>query len=94
MGTTLVTHEMSLQEGGMVNWIQSVFVMPSARGNGCFRSIFEHIVQDAREDPNVVCVRLYVETANETAKTVYNKLGMTCLDSLEFVERDFVFSHH
>ena len=67
---------------------------PEARGKGCFRQIYEHIVREARNDPDVVCVRLYVEKENETAKTVYTKLGMQCLDTFDFVERDLIMGHH
>ena len=47
LGTTMTTYELSLALGGQVTWIQSVFVCPEARGKGCFRAIYEHIVKQA-----------------------------------------------
>jgi len=47
-------------------------------------------VTNARKDEKVKCVRLYVETDNERAIAVYEKLGMSRLDNLEFIERDLV----
>ena len=79
--------------GGRINWIQSVYVDSSARGKGVFRSLYTKIVEDAKADSDVKCVRLYVEKENETAITVYEKLGMTQLDTFAFDELDFVFAH-
>jgi len=31
VGTTMVTYEMSIEVGGQIYWIQSVFVVPEAR---------------------------------------------------------------
>ena len=89
----MLTIETSLELGGQINWIQSVYVLPEARGKGCFRALYEHIVKEARNDPIVKAVRLYVETENFTAQTVYSKLGMDCLKNYDFVERDIVLGH-
>lgn len=40
LGTTMITYEMSLAEGGQIHWIQSVYVIAEARNQGVFRSIF------------------------------------------------------
>jgi len=77
LGTTMITYEMSVAEGGQIHWIQSVYVVAEARNQGVFRAIFDKIVAEAKKDPFVKGVRLYVEHDNEKAKAVYSKLGMS-----------------
>ena len=43
IGTTMLTYEMSVAFGGLIHWIQSVFVVPEARRKGVFRKIFTFI---------------------------------------------------
>lgn len=76
VGTLLVTYESSVQVGGMIHMIQSVYVIAEARRQGCFRAMYNHVVETAKADPRVVCVRLYVETENERAQKTYSSLGM------------------
>lgn len=52
--------------------------------------LYNHVVAEARKDPKVVCVRLYVETENEKAKAVYSAMGMTQMDDSSFEEVDFI----
>ncbi len=86
----MITYEMSVAEGGQIHWIQSVYVVAEARNQGVFRTIFDSIVQEAKKDPLVKGVRLYVDHDNETAMAVYSKLGMTQLSNYNFDEADFV----
>ena len=68
-------------------------MIAEARKKGVFRSLYSKIVEDAKLEEEVKCVRLYVETENQQAITVYEKLGMTRMDTYDFDEIDFVFSH-
>lgn len=76
IGQTMVTYEWSDWRDGVVWWLQSVYVVPHCRGRGVFRALFEHIRALARTDADVIGLRLYVETENERAQEVYQKLGM------------------
>lgn len=93
VGVTMLTYEMSVEVGGQIHWIQSVYVSPDARKQGVFRSLYEHICAIAKEDPLVKCVRLYVETENVNAQKVYEALGMNALKHYDFDEVDFVLGH-
>ena len=93
VGTLQLTYEFSVQVGGQITWIQSVYVIPEARRQGVFRALYNSVVADAKKDPNVVCVRLYVETENEQAKATYSSLGMTQMDDYTFEEKDFILGH-
>lgn len=70
-----------------------MYVIEEARKQGVFRSLYNHICQIAKANPDVKCVRLYVETENEQAMKVYEALGMKCLTEYNFDEIDFVFEH-
>ena len=47
-GSLLITYEWSDWRNGNFWWIQSVYVVPSARRLGVFRKLYEHLLQDAR----------------------------------------------
>jgi GNAT superfamily N-acetyltransferase len=76
VGQLGVTCEWSDWRNGNFWWIQSVYVAASARRHGVFRRLFEHLLQEARAQTNVIGVRLYVEHDNHVAQATYEKLGM------------------
>jgi len=73
----MLTKEWSDWRNGWYWWIQSVFVAPEARASGIFRRLYGHVIQLAREAGNVVGVRLYVDSENRAAQSVYEALGMS-----------------
>lgn len=72
----LITYEWSDWRNGMVWWIQSVFVAPSARKRGIYAGLYDHVKKLADVEPNVRGIRLYVDRRNTSAQEVYRKLGM------------------
>ena len=60
----------------MVWWIQSVYVLPEARGAGVYRRMYEAIQRLVRDSASIRGVRLYVDTRNNAAQQVYERLGM------------------
>ena len=76
LGQIGVTYEWSDWRNGWFWWIQSVYVRPEYRRRGVFRSLFEHVEQAARQDPEVIGLRLCVERANTAAEQTYRTLGM------------------
>ena len=64
--------------------------MPDARKKGVFRSLYNTVVEAAKANPEVKCVRLYVEKENVSAQSVYEKLGMAKMDTYDFDEVDYV----
>ena len=77
VGQLMVTTEWSDWRNGWYWWIQSVYVTPTARGAGAFRTLFDHLKAKAVADPSVIGLRLYVEHDNARAKRVYAALGLT-----------------
>ena len=45
-------------------------------GQGVFRALYEHVHTQAKADPGVVGIRLYVEAENHAAQQTYQSLGM------------------
>ncbi|TBR36099.1 MULTISPECIES: GNAT family N-acetyltransferase [Dyella] len=75
VGCLLVTYEWSDWRCGDFWWIQSVYVVASARRSGAFRAMYAEVTRRATE-ASAVGVRLYVETENLRAQGTYEKLGM------------------
>jgi ribosomal protein S18 acetylase RimI-like enzyme len=77
VGQMQVTYEFSDWRNGWFWWIQGVYVRSDARRRGVFRALYNHIVEAAKRDPEVIGIRLYVERDNERAQKTYLGLGMT-----------------
>ena len=89
---TMIHYEMNASLGGMIHWINSVYVKEEYRKKGIFRQMYEHIKLKAQEDNNVKAIRLYVDLDNETAQKVYKRLGMDNIeDNYDFHELDLHF---
>jgi GNAT superfamily N-acetyltransferase len=76
VGQLMTTFEWSDWRNGLFLWIQSVYVLPSHRGDGVFRALFGHLEELARQDSRICGIRLYVDRANGRAQEVYGRLGM------------------
>lgn len=76
IASTLITYEWSDWRNGLVWWIQSVYVVPSARRQGVYAGLYEQIRILANAETNVCGIRLYVDKRNTTAQRVYSQLGM------------------
>ncbi len=86
VGTLMLTREWSDWRNGDWWWIQSVYVPPEHRRKGVFAALYRHVAKLARDEPNVIGLRLYVEKENATAQRTYSALGMT--DAGYFVYED------
>jgi ribosomal protein S18 acetylase RimI-like enzyme len=76
IGGLMVTFEWSDWRNNWFWWIQSVYILPDARGRGIYRLLYEFVKRKAEESGNVCGFRLYVEKENARAQKVYEKLGM------------------
>jgi ribosomal protein S18 acetylase RimI-like enzyme len=82
IGQIMVTYEWSDWRNGMIWWIQSVYVHGDYRRSGVFSALYRHVESNARQDPEVCGIRLYVERGNERAQRTYESLGMGMTDYL------------
>jgi GNAT superfamily N-acetyltransferase len=92
VGQLMVTYEWSDWRNGAFWWIQSVYVVPAWRRRGIFRRMHAAILTAAKARPDVCGIRLYVETDNHVAQSVYRRVGL--MPSCYTVyEEDFSLAH-
>ena len=77
LGALLITSEWSDWRNGDIWWIQSVYVIPEARGRGVFKQLFAHVKALAESRADIFGLRLYVDRRNTRAKQIYQQLGMS-----------------
>ena len=77
VGSLMITYEWSDWRNGNLWWIQSVYVVSSARKQGIFRLLYDNVISLAKQSGDAAGVRLYVEKDNRGAQEVYRKLGMS-----------------
>ncbi len=80
VGQTAITFEWSDWRNGLFWWIQSVYVDARFRRKGVFRALYAHV--QAKAQPDVCGLRLYVIRENTRAIDTYRNLGMTVSDYL------------
>jgi ribosomal protein S18 acetylase RimI-like enzyme len=89
VGQLMITFEWSDWRNGLFWWIQSVYVDPAWRRQGVFRRMHNVVVSQAKANPKVCGIRLYVEQNNRTAKAVYQHVGLA-QSTYKVYEKDFV----
>jgi GNAT superfamily N-acetyltransferase len=89
VGQLMITFEWSDWRNAVFWWVQSVYVAPAWRRRGVYRTMHDHIVAQAKADPQVCGIRLYVERENRTAQTVYQHVGLAP-SAYAVYEQDFV----
>jgi GNAT superfamily N-acetyltransferase len=75
-GSLLITPEWSDWRNADYWWIQSVYVSPEYRGKGVYTALHRRVEELARHEDGVCGLRLYVDSDNEVARTVYKNLGL------------------
>jgi len=86
VGGLMVTYEWSDWRGRWFWWIQSVYILPEARGQSIYSRLYEFVKGKAAEAGNVCGFRLYVENDNYHAQKVYEKVGMEASHYLMYEE--------
>jgi len=74
-GALMVTPQWSDRRNGPMWWIQSVYVVPDARGSGVYRASHDTVLSMACNS-GLRGIRLYVEKSNAPAHNVYQSMGM------------------
>ena len=75
VGSLMLTREWSDWNNGWYWWIQSVYVAPDYRRQGVYKSMYQAVCTDAKQQ-NIAQVRLYVDKTNTRGQEVYSSLGM------------------
>jgi GNAT superfamily N-acetyltransferase len=87
VGGLMVTYEWSDWRNRWFWWIQSVYILPDARGKGIYSSMYDFVKQKAVVNGNVCGFRLYVEKDNSHAQKVYDAVGMEMSYYLMYEEK-------
>jgi ribosomal protein S18 acetylase RimI-like enzyme len=87
LGGLMITYEWSDWRNSWFWWIQSVYILPEARGQRVYSKLHEFVKEQAKQDGSVCGVRLYVETENAHAQRVYEKVGMNASHYLMYEEQ-------
>jgi GNAT superfamily N-acetyltransferase len=82
LGQLQITYEWSDWRNGWAWWIQGVYVRAEARRRGVFRALYQHVYQLAKQDPEVIALRLYVDRDNLGAQQTYLGMGMEWMSYL------------
>jgi GNAT superfamily N-acetyltransferase len=86
IGGLMITFEWSDWRNAWFWWIQSVYILPKARGRRIYSDLYKFVKEEAAK--NSVCgIRLYVENENINAQKVYEKLGMEASHYLMYEEK-------
>lgn len=86
VGGLMVTYEWSDWRNAWFWWIQSVYVLPEARGTKLYSRMYEFVKERAADAGNVCGFRLYVENDNHHAQKVYDAVGMQASHYLMYEE--------
>lgn len=93
IGQLMITYEWSDWRNGVFWWIQSVYVIPEQRGRGVYQAMHRHITAEAKNDPRICGIRLYVARENERAHAAYRSVGLLP-SAYAMYEQDFVLGSH
>ena len=84
VGYALTAKTFSQEAGGMVVWIEELFILPQYRGKGLGTEFFKYVKETI--EPHVARVRLEVEPDNAAAIRLYQRMGFENLPYRQMVK--------
>lgn len=87
IGGLMITYEWSDWRAAWFWWIQSVYILPEARGRKIYSQLYDFTKATAAESGDVCGFRLYVESDNSHAQKVYESVGMEASHYLMYEEK-------
>jgi len=76
IGVAVVAFTWTLEHGGLVGWLDELFVVPAQRGRGLGKRLLEHVLWFARQ-AGCHAVELEVESGHARAEHLYARAGFT-----------------
>ncbi len=86
VGFALTAKTYSRESGGMVLWLEELFILDGYRSRGLGREYFSFIEAYAREN-GFARIRLEVEDANVRARALYERLGYSPLEYGQMIKQ-------
>lgn len=84
VGYALLAKTFSQEAGGLVVWIEELFLLPEYRNKGLGTEFFQFVKETI--EPNVARVRLEVEPDNTDAIRLYKQMGFEVLPYRQMVK--------
>ncbi len=85
-GYGLTAKTFSQEAGGMVLWIEEIYIREAFRSRGLGRDFFAYL--EETQGPGLARFRLEVEEGNRGAVSLYKRLGYQVLDYVQMI-KDF-----
>ena len=82
-GYSIITRGYSTEAGGLVLWVEDVYIRPAFRSKGIGRAFFAFL---EKTYPNMFRFRLEVEEKNQRAIALYKTLGFESLPYMQMVK--------
>ncbi|HEX5870121.1 MAG TPA: GNAT family N-acetyltransferase [Longimicrobium sp.] len=76
VGVACVSYSWTVERGGMVAWLDELYVVPARREHGIGNSLLAEVIAAATED-GCRTVELEVETSHARAEHLYRRHGFT-----------------
>lgn len=93
IGQLMITYEWSDWRNGLFWWVQSVYVVPDHRRRGVYQAMYRYVTDEAKNDPRICGIRLYVARSNHRAHAAYRRVGLIP-SPYDMYEHDFVLGPH
>jgi GNAT superfamily N-acetyltransferase len=74
VGVFLANEIVSVEQAGLVLWVEELYVVPSARRRGVARGILNFVAEEARQR-GIVAIELEVVPGQEAAFALYRAMG-------------------
>lgn len=84
VGYALLAKTFSQEAGGLVIWIEELFLLPEYRNKGLGTEFFQFVKETI--EPNVARIRLEVEPDNTDAIRLYKQMGFDVLPYQQMVK--------
>lgn len=84
VGYALLAKTFSQEAGGMVVWIEELFILPEYRNKGLGKEFF--VFMKETYEPHVARIRLEVEPDNTDAIRLYEQMGFEVLPYMQMIK--------
>lgn len=85
-GYAITAKTFSQEAGGIVVWIDEIYILPQYRAKGIGQEFFKYL--EDQEQPTIKRIRLEVEEENLKAISLYRRLGFVPLEYKQMI-KDF-----